>query len=178
VVVSGVWSCVIHLPASLRSPGVTRLPRYYGRSDFRPVSVSRRGGSHCFSGLAFQSFRLQPRDGSAGSFHTLLSSRGSPDGSGNRSASPTILPPPGLGFALIPGGSPTHPAESSSLTLRTNRSLPVAPHPSSRKRSYVQLQTASACPERTSTFPTKPPRNRTRRRLLTPTTRAPASQSR
>jgi hypothetical protein len=30
----------IHLPASLRSPGITQLRRYYGRSDFRFRSLS------------------------------------------------------------------------------------------------------------------------------------------
>ena len=30
----------LHLPAPLRSPGVTRLPRYYGCSDSRPVGLA------------------------------------------------------------------------------------------------------------------------------------------
>ena len=30
--------CAFHLPASLRSPGVTRLRRYYGRSDSCPAA--------------------------------------------------------------------------------------------------------------------------------------------
>jgi hypothetical protein len=42
-------------------------------------------------------------------------------------------------------GSPIHQAESSSTwsCLRTGSSLPVAPHPVSRRRSYLQLRTAS-----------------------------------
>jgi len=38
-------------------------------------------------------------------------------------------------------------AESSSLTLRTGRSPPVASHPLSRGRSYVQLQAGERLPE-------------------------------
>ena len=42
------------------------------------------------------------------------------------------------------GGSPRRPAESSSLTLRTNRSPPVALHPASRRRSDHRLRDARA----------------------------------
>ena len=47
-------------------------------------------------------------------------------------------------------GSPDNPAESSSLTLRTGRSPPVASHPSSRRRSYFQLQDGERIPEEDS----------------------------
>jgi hypothetical protein len=47
-------------------------------------------------------------------------------------------------------GSPNGKAESSSLALRTGRSPPVAPHPASRRRSYLQLQAGEREPEEDS----------------------------
>jgi hypothetical protein len=44
----------------------------------------------------------------------------------------------GLRQSLV--GSPQRSAESSSLALRTERSPPVAPHPASRRRSYLRLR--------------------------------------
>src|SRR4051812_38029804 len=51
------------------------------------------------------------------------------------------------GLRLRLAGSPHDKAESSSLSLRTGRSPPVAPHPASRRRSYVQLQAGECVPE-------------------------------
>jgi hypothetical protein len=51
------------------------------------------------------------------------------------------------GLRLTLAGSPRDKAESSSLALRTGRSPPVAPHPASRRRSYVQLQAGECVPE-------------------------------
>ena len=56
----------------------------------------------------------------------------------------------GSGLRLWLAGSPVSPAESSSLALRTSRSLPVASHPSSRRRSYVRLQAGERMPEKDS----------------------------
>src|SRR5262249_36043678 len=47
-----------------------------------------------------------------------------------------------LGLRLSLAGSPRPQAESSSLTLRTSHSPPVAPHPASRRRSYLRLREA------------------------------------
>ena len=44
-------------------------------------------------------------------------------------------------------GSPQGMAESSSLSLRTGRSPPVASHPASRRRSFVRLQAGERLPE-------------------------------
>jgi hypothetical protein len=52
------------------------------------------------------------------------------------------------GLRLTLAGSPRDKAESSSLALRTGRSPPVAPHPASRRRSYVQLQAGECVPEK------------------------------
>jgi hypothetical protein len=51
------------------------------------------------------------------------------------------------GLRLTLAGSPHSKAESSSLALRAGRSLPVAPHPASRRRSYVLLQAGERVPE-------------------------------
>jgi hypothetical protein len=44
------------------------------------------------------------------------------------------------GLRHLAAGSPKHPAESSSLSLRTGPSPPGTPHPASRRRSSVRLQ--------------------------------------
>jgi len=54
---------------------------------------------------------------------------------------------PRSGFRHGYAGSPYDVAESSSLALRTGRSPPVAPHPASRRRSYLQLQAGERVPE-------------------------------
>ena len=51
------------------------------------------------------------------------------------------------GLRLSLAGSPHSKAESSSRALRTGRSPPVASHPLSRGRSYVQLQAGERVPE-------------------------------
>src|SRR6202030_1081458 len=61
----------------------------------------------------------------------------------------TVLPFPGgfrSGLRLYLAGSLMHQAVSSSsfCYLWTGRSLQVAPHPASRRRSFLQLRTASA----------------------------------
>src|ERR1700730_7694695 len=61
----------------------------------------------------------------------------------------------GLGFATGKAGSPMHLAVSSStlFCLWTGLSLPVALHPASRRRSYLQLRTGQCSrPERTFTL--------------------------
>src|ERR1700726_5314741 len=61
----------------------------------------------------------------------------------------------GLGFATGQAGSPMHLAESSStlLCLWTGLSLPVALHPASQRRSYLQLRTGQCSrPEGTFTL--------------------------
>ena len=69
---SGCLSIAHHLPASLRSTGITPLQRYYGCSDscaagFRnSLNLDRRSEPHrspFFTYNAFQPFRLQPPDG-------------------------------------------------------------------------------------------------------------------
>ena len=71
------WSCRIHLPGALRSPGVTRLRRYYGSSDSCPMAAGSSGTrlvhdrSLCFMCMAFRPFRLQPPPRPSHRFDTL-----------------------------------------------------------------------------------------------------------
>ena len=90
----------------------------------------------------FRSFRLQPPAAAPTSFLGFL-----------RRAYRTTSPRPpllgsraSLGLRLCPAGSPRQPAESSSLSLRTGRSPPVALHPASRRRSYLRLQAGERIP--------------------------------
>ena len=50
----------------------------------------------------------------------------------------------GTGFALLPASSPVSPGRIEFVILRTGRSPPVAPHPASRRRSYLWLQARRA----------------------------------
>jgi len=52
--------------------------------------------------------------------------------------------PTGIGFALHPAGSPVSSGRIEFVILRTGRSPPVAPHPASRRRSYVWFQARRA----------------------------------
>ena len=82
--------------------------------------------SLCVMRSAFRPFHLQPPGVSRHRFSTLPLSV-----SGFRFRS---------GLRHLAAGSPEHPAESSSLALRTSRSPPGTPHPASRRRSSVRLQ--------------------------------------
>jgi hypothetical protein len=82
--------------------------------------------SLCVMRSAFRPFRLQPPGVPRRRFVTLpLSATSFHTWSGLR---------------LYLAGSPRRPAESSSLALRTGRSLPDTLHATSRQRSFVQLQ--------------------------------------
>jgi hypothetical protein len=52
-----------------------------------------------------------------------------------------------FGLRHLAAGSPHRQAESSSLSLRTGHSPPVAPHPASRRRSDHRLQAGERLPE-------------------------------
>ena len=51
------------------------------------------------------------------------------------------------GLRHFVAGSPDNPAESSSLSLWTDRSFPVASHPLSPRRSYFPIQAGERLPE-------------------------------
>lgn len=143
------YRCRIHLPASLRSTGITRFRRYYGRSDSCPAGSS--------AALA----RL-----SCTCMNTILNRTGLPASCvwpSDHSISNHLIAPL-IAFTRYPSasetsdlrrsglrhfvaGSPDNPAESSSLSLRTDRSPPVASHPLSPRRSYFQIQAGERLPE-------------------------------
>lgn len=144
---------LIHLPASLGSAGITRLPRYYGRSDSCPAGSSYR------SVPQGNPARERPPDLRTGLSASWV--RPSDHSASNHLIAPPIAPAryPSASTASSKSrsglrhkraGSPDNPAESSSLTLRTGRSPPVASHPSSRRRSYFQLQDGERIPEEDS----------------------------
>ena len=93
----------LHLPAPLRSTGITRLQRYYECSDScaRPRACWLHR-SPAFTSTTFRAFCLQPPDCLPGRFVTLLSA---PWASRSR----------GSGLRQSSAGSPVNPAESSSL---------------------------------------------------------------
>jgi hypothetical protein len=88
----------LHLPAPLRSTGITRLPRYYGCSDSCTAALRTGFTAHehplapcrslCFTCLAFRAFRPQP----PGAAPSLLSHT-----TPQRDGLPTHV---GLGFAF------------------------------------------------------------------------------
>jgi hypothetical protein len=105
--------------------------RYSTMEALTPAHVTSRAG--------LPTYRTMPSDHSISnhltypcrSFHTLpLSSTG-----------PLHT---GRGFALLPASSPVSPGRIEFVILRTGRSPPVAPHPASRRRSYVRLQARRA----------------------------------
>ena len=127
----------IHLPASLCSPGVTPLPRYYGRSDSCGLALpARPGRSPCFMYQTFRPFRLQPPVSSRLVWFLTLTpqrARASPSGKV-------------LGLRL-PSRLATTTGRIEFVILRTSRSPPVALHPLSRGRSYFRLQAGERMPE-------------------------------
>ena len=84
----------------------------------------------------FRPFRLQPPPPPFHRFDTLP-----------LSVEDSQLSKADLGFAIGPAGSPREQAESSSLMLRTGHSPRVAPHPASRRRSFLWLQAGERLPE-------------------------------
>jgi len=152
VLVPAVSTSRIHLPASLRSTGVTRLRRYYGRSDscpaalrvFSTMNTGCPGQVSPLSSRIFRTFRLQtPLTFPIAMFgfkalglHRVIRRARSP------AATPLARSLSSLGLRHLTAGSPRSQAESSSLVLRTDRSPRVALHLASRRRSYLRLRKA------------------------------------
>jgi hypothetical protein len=128
---------------SLRSPPVTELHRYYGRSD----SCSLR---------LFGTWSMN-----SGSFNkqvSLIHASGLPDHSvsnhqGSRSCRFYTLPLSSRAFRFRSrvrhwlAGSPTAPGRIEFVILRTGRSPPAALHLASRRRSCSWLQVGERFPE-------------------------------
>ena len=138
-----------------RGPG----PLFTQRPPLRILTMRRPrpspDSSPCFSRLTFRPLHLQPPHCHFrhGRFDTLLHRRDLP-----RLSPGQTLQVGGRAVArsrvrASPAPSPTGLAESSSLALRIGRSSQVAPHPSSRKRSYrCRLQAGNVSLAGTSTL--------------------------
>ncbi len=125
----GVFRRLVHSTSIFLEPFArSALPDFIAR--MAPLTPARQrlasSRSLCVMCLAFRPFHLQPPGVPRHRFSTLPLSV-----TGFRFRS---------GLRQLAAGSPRHPAESSSLTLRTGRSPPGTPHPASRRRSSVRLQ--------------------------------------
>ena len=99
------------------------VPRHRGTMKaLTPAAVTRAGRSLRLLRLAVPTFRPRPRDGPAGRFHSHLSADGRFQASPHMSR--LAEPPRRNGFVI----------------LRTAGSPRVAPHPASRRRSYLRLR--------------------------------------
>ncbi len=111
--------------------------------------------SPCLSRLTFQPLHLQPPHChfvtvAFPRYFTAVTCRVSPPGQTVQVATRAVAR---SRVRTLPGASPTGLAESSSLALRIGRSSQVAPHPSSRKRSYhCRLQAGNVSLEGTFTL--------------------------
>jgi len=128
---------------SLRSISVTRLQRYYGRSD------SCSPGSSGLTSMNSGSFSEQV---------SLINACGPPDHSVSkhlmhRCRRFSTLPLSATAFRFRSGvrhwlaGSPIAPGRSEFVILRTGRSPPAAPHNASLRRSCICLQVGERIPE-------------------------------
>lgn len=133
----------IHLPAPLRSISITRLPRYYERSDSCPH------GSSGLPSLNSVSFSEQV---------SLIHPRCLPDHSVSTHLTPhcrrfRTLPlsstalPYGSRLRLYMAGSSVAPGRIEFVILRTGRSPPAALHHASLRRSGIRLQAGERLPE-------------------------------
>ena len=152
----------IHLSALLRSPGITRLLRYYGSSDSWAAALCARvpalssgvtartpsdpPRSPCFMHRIFPPFHLQPPVVASGSWSGFVPEPTAR--SGNRI--PFSGPGRHLGFTL-PSRLATTTGRIEFVILRTSGSPPVALHPLSRGRSYFRLRSSDPTSARTFT---------------------------
>ena len=144
--VPSAWSSRLHLPAPLRSPGITRLHRYYGCSDSWTAGSSALQGrmNTVFGRPGLPVSRHRPSDHSVSNH--LPSSRQVSGVFSARLTGPPRRGHPFRGHASWASPFPSRLATTAGriefLALRTDRSPPVALHLASRRRSYFRLQGA------------------------------------
>ena len=141
-----------HLPAPLRSTGITRLPRYYGCSDSCTAALRPRyaGNEHrLLSRAGLPVLRAWPSEHSAPNHLARLRQRFHTQ---PLSVSDTLRPCYRQQVWASPLASrlAARPGRNGFVNLRTARSPPVALHPSSRRRSYGKLQVGVCLPEEDS----------------------------
>ena len=129
---------------SLRSLSITRVPRYYGRSDScRPGSSAPCGSMNTVSGNQQASLIH-------GSDLPIPPSPTTPQALdadfARYPSSHRVSHWRGSRLHLCLAGSPTLTGRIEFVILRMDRSPPVAPHPASRRRSYVRLQAGVGIP--------------------------------
>jgi hypothetical protein len=151
----------LHLPASLGSTGITPLLRYYGGSVTSRAQFFGPSTDHerCSFPGSLSLIHIAPTSDHSISNHPmhsyLLLTVLSRDRSRNCRFPFTGRTVSDLGFATQGQARQCILAESSStmFCLWTGLSLPVALHPASRRRSYLQLRTDQCfCPIGTSTL--------------------------
>ena len=133
-----------HLPASLRSPGVTRLLRYYGRSDSCPAALRRTlPHEHRLAWTGLPASRTTPSHRSA-SNHLLRPGVVLSRYPSTRQASPHSW---GVWVSPLASRLTATTGRIEFVILRTSGSPPVAPHPVSRQSSYSRLRAGERMPE-------------------------------
>ena len=144
----------IPLPAPLCSARVTARHRSYGRSDSCAAALRLYEHEHrpCPAQVSLRHAHCR-HDHSVSNHHAApwIASARYPSAS-TASFGPAIgyaasLVSRGSGLRHLSAGSPASQAESSSQSLRTGRSLPVALHPLSQGRSYLPFQAGERMPE-------------------------------
>ena len=132
---------------SLRSLSITRVPRYYGRSDScRPGSSAPVTGSMNTVSVRPQVSLIHVSDLPIPPSPTTPQAL---DADFPRYPSSHRVPHPSGGsrLHLSLAGSPTLTGRIEFVFLRMDRSPPAAPHPASRRRSCSRLQAGERIPE-------------------------------
>ncbi len=146
-----------HLPAALRSTGVTPFPRYYGRSDSCPLgSSSAAGGMNTDlpgTGLPDSCTRPSPRSVANHQTGPVVAFARYPSARRTSSAGARVLR--WGDFVLMaqvwaspfPSGLAVWSGRIAFVILQTESSRPVASDPASRRRPDFRLQAGERLPE-------------------------------
>src|SRR6516165_3704401 len=105
------------------------------------------------------SCRAHQRPTGLSAYSALPSRHSDPNHAGCPAVALSVVsaPPAASGLRHERAGSPPLHARIRFVILRTAGSSPVAPHPASRRRSYLQLRSPRLAPTRTSTMQTARP---------------------
>jgi hypothetical protein len=143
----------LHLPAPLRSPGVTRLHRYYGCSDSCTAALRTGLTAHehrSVSRAGLPALRVWPSEHSAPNHLARPRHRFNTQPLSVTGFLKPECPDFESRLRPFPSRLAARPGRNGFVILRTARSPPVALHLASRRRSYVQLQAGVCMPEEDS----------------------------